>query len=168
MKEQKIHFYSHRTHTSVELPAGWEEAAESDALVIYKCCLDEMPEAEGLSTYSSGKYPDPILAIQIFALASPTADANEKAAAAFLRQRQDRIDVIRKDQQPVDSYDALTLYFTARDADYPGDSYQIQCFITADNVLFSFTAACPTAYRSLFAPVFDDALKSIRFIFYRK
>jgi hypothetical protein len=168
MKEDKIHFFSHKTHTSLELPVGWEESSESETSVTYAYSLDEAQDTVDFTRSPSGQNPDPILAVQIFALPHPDHSASEKAATAFLNQRQSLITLIQRDTKHIDGYNAVSMIFTALDADYPGESYQHHCFVTVDNVLFSFSAACPASIQSLFAPVFDEALDSIRFIFFSK
>lgn len=147
---------------------GWEESSESDTSVTYAYSLDEVQDTGDFTRSSFEQNSDPILAVQIFALPCPDYSASEKAATVFQNQRQRQITLIQRYTKHIDGYNAVAMIFTARDTDYPGESYQHHCFVTVDNVLLSFSAACPASIQSLFAPVFDEALDSIRFIFFSK
>lgn len=166
MTRKYIHFFSHVTHVSLELPVMWEEAAETERSVIYTLSLEDLPEYEGHAIPSVNRPQDPIFAIQLIALKNPEAGELANIADAFLHQKRERISVINRDTQPVDGYDAIVITFNSDNPGQSGRNYELQSFIIIDDVLFSISAVAPEFMQPVFAKDFDNALRSIRFIFF--
>lgn len=166
MTRQYIHFFSRVTHVSLELPVMWEEAAETEMSVIYTLRLEDLPEYEGYTISSVNRPRDPIFAIQLIALKNPEAGELTKIADAFLHQKQEQLSVINRYTQLVDGYDAVVITFNSDNQGQTGRNYELQSFIIIDDVLFSISAVAPELMQPVFTKDFDNALRSIRFIFF--
>ncbi|MFN5365112.1 MAG: hypothetical protein ACK5CH_06830 [Bacteroidota bacterium] len=166
MRKQYIHFFSYVSHVSLELPVIWQESTETETSVIYTFSLENLPEYEGYTIPSVNKPRDPIFAIQLIALKNPEAGELANIADAFLHQKRERISVINRNTQLVDGYDAIVISFNSDNQEQTGRNYELQSFIIIDDVLFSISAVAPEFMQPVFAKDFDNALKSIRFIFF--
>ena len=156
---ETLHFFSHESRVSLELPVGWEELSEAEHQVIYSYEIAD--EGEEAGSWLS----NPRFMIKLFPARSREVEALERASASHLKANSEQLHQIRHDKAEVDGHSGILDIFTCKDAESGQMVTQLQAFVLIDNVLFSFTGITQKEHQDAFIPTFEDALRSARFIF---
>ncbi|MDV3350211.1 hypothetical protein D0962_27640 [Leptolyngbyaceae cyanobacterium CCMR0082] len=154
-----LHFFSHQTHVSLELPVGWEEFSEDAHNVVYYYEIYDEDEDE--DDFSK----NPRLIIQLFPSPSTNIDNLRQASESVVTVPRKNFELISHQEEIIDQYPGLTDVFRYFDEDFGALAVRYQSFILVDNVLFSFAGACLAQHEDELLPMFRNALESIRFIF---
>lgn len=153
---ENMHFYNKTTRVSLELPIGWEEFREGKNSVTYLYELDEDEE---------DKSADPKIIIALFPAGKPDLSILETSSTSLLVAQKNILEKISHAKREVDEYPALEDIFSYTDPELGGDIYQHNVFVLIDDVLYNFSMLCPLHMKDEYAPSFEGAIRSIRFIF---
>ena len=147
-----IHFFSWETRISVELPVGFEEELEDpeNHCAIYADDLDELDERGARimakMTAVPGDLPEAYLSI---------AEASAGIGSRTLEHREECL---------VDGAPAVRQVFSYHDEESSLDVFRHETFAQMANVVFSLTCLAPMNRSTTYAPAFDHASCTARFI----
>lgn len=153
-----LHFFSLETKVSLELPVGWEDQEEDGGLAIY---YYEMNDDEEESNFDKC---NPRLIIKTFAIPTNTPDALKNIADSTVQAYQIQRQILERSVTEVDSYPAIVNIFTYQDDEMSCTFIQYQVFVQISQIICSISGVVELQYQQEFLPVFEQAVKSIRFI----
>ena len=156
---ENLHFFSHESRVSLELPIGWEELSEENHQVVY--CYEDFEEDNSEKSWIN----DPRLMIKLFPSPTTNIDNLEQAAASSFKVEHEQLEKLKHTELKVDGYPGILDIFSYKDSESGKPLTQFQVFILIDNVIFSFTGLMLKKFQEELIPTFNDAIKSVRFIF---
>lgn len=159
------HFFSSETHVSFEMPFGWELHEEKKNAATYAFEFDEDFEEDELKNADGIRFFNPIWSIDLFAMPNTDAGNIEKAAKAVLDKQMESQKLLSKRYDVIDQHPSTTIILQYKDPDYGGLVVRHQSFVQVDDVLYSFNGLMPFELFGEGGSMFDEALKSVRFIF---
>ncbi len=159
------HFFSNKTHVSLELPFGWELQEEIKNSATYTLEFDEDLEEDELKNADGLRFFNPIWSIDLFAMSNSDSSNIEKAAQAVLEKQLEAQQLLTKRYDFIDQHPSITIVLKYKDPDYGGLVGRHQSFVLVDDVLYSFNGCMPLELFEEGGVLFEDALKSVRFIF---
>lgn len=151
-----VHFFSHETKVSLELPIEWEEEEENEGMATYAYGVDEDEEPEY-------EYP-PRLMVKTIGIPSGQPDAYRKLAQQMIDMPARDKKIVSRDTQEIDGHEGTVDVFSYYLDDAGGLVTQYQVFVQISNVIFSITGMVEDKHGEELLPVFGAAAKSIRFI----
>lgn len=154
-----LHFFSHESRVSLELPIGWEELAEEKHQVIYY--YESSLEDDGSRSWIA----NPRLMIKLFPSSSDDLQNLEKASQSSFQQSHAELEKLEHNSQTVDGQPGVSDLFRYRDRESSELVTQLQVFVLISDVLFSFTGLMTQDYEDEIIPVLKAAISSVRFIF---
>ena len=154
-----LHFFSHESRVSLELPVGWEELKEEKHQVIYY--YESFTEDEDSRSWIT----NPRLMIKLFPSPSDDLQNLEKASQSNFQQSHSELDKLEHNSQTIDGHPGVLDLFRYRDIESGELVIQLQVFVLISDVLFSFTGLMTQNYEDEIIPVLKTAISSVRFIF---
>ena len=157
--EDVLHFFSHQTHVSLELPVGWEELSEDQHRATYYYEIFDEDEDEAQQALN------PRFLVSLFPAGGTEVERLNQASQAMLAEQKQQFSHLSHADVEIDGYPAVTDVFSYFFDELDTQLVQNQTFVLVDDVLFSFTGNAPDEYQEAFLKMNDDALSAARFIF---
>ena len=149
------HFFSYETKVSLELPVEWEEEEVGQDTVTYAFGLDEdEPEFE---------HP-PKLIVKAIAVPMGESDAYKQLAQQMVDIPRQDVQVISRRAELIDDVPAVVDVLSYYEDEVGSRLTQYQALAQIENVVFSVTGIVEESRMDEVLPVFEGAVKSIRFI----
>lgn len=156
---EKLHFFSHESRVSLELPIGWEELSEENHQVVYY--YEDFEEDDSEKSWIN----DPRFMIKLFPSPSTDIENLERASTSSFKVEHEQLEKFNHTELKVDGYPGILDIFSYKDSESRKLVSQFQLFVLIDNVIFSFTGLMLKKFQDRLIPVFNNAIQSVRFIF---
>ena len=144
-----IHFHSWETKISLELPVGWERDQDADGQAVYVCLAD--PDAEVKPQF-------------IAKAVAGSADPNGWRAVADRMSGGDERELLRSDEIEVDDVPTRVDVVVYNEPAIGERVVHMNAVAQIDDVLFVLSGSALASERETVEPVFDQAIRSVRFI----
>jgi hypothetical protein len=151
-----IHFYSHRTRVSLELPVGWQEQETGERYAIYALGGDRAQQ-RGL------EHP-PKFVVKVVDVPVPTPDAYRELAQNLVSLPAQNLEIIFHSDRKVDGFDGVVDVFTYYEEAVDSLVTQYQVFAQVGQVVFSLTGMVQETHKAAYLDVFEAAVGSVRFM----
>jgi len=150
-KPDVVHFFSHETKVSIELPTGWELDETDVRFAMYRAPQNTFGQA-------------PTLIVRVLDVQIADPEGYQKLAQQMLDLPREDMHLFSRDTLQVDGFPGTVDVFSYYQDIVAQQVIQYQVFVQVEQVVFSITGMAEQESGETYLPVFEAAVRSVRFI----